>query len=226
MRWSTGVTKRIVPGDRCFLMRLGANPKGIIGSGLFVSETFYDQHWSGELERETIYALAEFDMLVSATPDKILPLELLSLKFPAFKWTPQASGQSIPTTIADELENLWQSRLSRQNIPQKPLWEGALWRVVTNRRERNPIARQRCIDFYGLNCTICGFNFKAVYGEAGQDVIHIHHLARLGSVKEERIVDPVRDLRPVCANCHMIIHRRKVPYTIEEVRETLRRRDD
>jgi 5-methylcytosine-specific restriction protein A len=36
-------------------------------------------------------------------------------------------------------------------------------------------------------------------------------------------VDPIRDLRPVCPNCHLIIHSKKVPFTVEEVKNMLRK---
>jgi hypothetical protein len=34
---------------------------------------------------------------------------------------------------------------------------------------------------------------------------------------EEYEVDPVKDLRPVCPNCHAMIHRRSPPLSIEEI---------
>jgi hypothetical protein len=95
-RWSTGVTKRMVEGDRCFLMRLGAEHKGIIASGFFCSGTFWDDHWSGEEGRSCLYANVEFDVLVSPFSDQILPLEILKSKFPSFNWTPQASVNQSP----------------------------------------------------------------------------------------------------------------------------------
>ena len=39
------------------------------------------------------------------------------------------------------------------------------------------------------------------------------------SIKEEYQIDyDEKDLIPVCPNCHAMIHRKKEPYTIEEVR--------
>jgi len=35
-------------------------------------------------------------------------------------------------------------------------------------------------------------------------------------------LDPVKDLRPICPNCHAMIHRREPPYTIEDLRVMLR----
>jgi hypothetical protein len=34
-------------------------------------------------------------------------------------------------------------------------------------------------------------------------------------------VDPVNDLKPVCPNCHAMIHRRTPPYSLEELRGLL-----
>ena len=49
---------------------------------------------------------------------------------------------------------------------------------------------------------------------------HIRQLADIGEAYE---VDPVADLRPVCPNCHAIIHRRIPALTIEEVKAMLHR---
>jgi predicted HNH restriction endonuclease len=37
----------------------------------------------------------------------------------------------------------------------------------------------------------------------------------------EYVVDPVADLRPVCPNCHAVLHSRRPAYSIEEVRGLL-----
>ena len=42
--------------------------------------------------------------------------------------------------------------------------------------ERNPIARQQCIDHYGCKCVVCDFDFEYVYGRIGASFIHVHHL--------------------------------------------------
>lgn len=97
------------------------------------------------------------------------------------------------------------------------LYEGAKKQIYVNSYERNDIARERCIKHYGARCVICGFDFKKVYGEVGRDVIHVHHLKPLHEIGETYRVDPINDLRPVCPNCHLIIHRRNPPYSIDEV---------
>ncbi len=87
--------------------------------------------------------------------------------------------------------------------------------------ERSAKARQACIARYGVDCFICGFNFNSVYGDAGDGFIHVHHLKPLSEVGEKYELDPVEDLRPVCPNCHAMIHRRIPAYTIEEMKELI-----
>jgi predicted HNH restriction endonuclease len=104
----------------------------------------------------------------------------------------------------------------------KGLPEGAVFERLVNGYERNPLARQKCIEKYGSNCFICGFSFGVTYGEAVDGLIHVHHLLQLSKVGKEYQVDPVEDLRPVCPNCHAVIHHRRNPaYSIKEVQSFL-----
>ena len=96
--------------------------------------------------------------------------------------------------------------------------EGAVRQILVNAYERSPQARQKCIDHYGESCFVCEFNFGEVFGELGKGFIHVHHLLPLSEIAEEYEVDPVKDLRPVCPNCHAMIHRCSPPLDIEEVK--------
>ena len=55
------------------------------------------------------------------------------------------------------------------------------------------------------------------YGTVAEQLIHVHHLKPLHEIEAGYEVDPIKDLRPVCPNCHAVIHRHKPPYTIEAV---------
>jgi putative restriction endonuclease len=98
------------------------------------------------------------------------------------------------------------------------LFEGAIHRVAVNAYERNPEARRRCLAHYGASCVICGFDFGVVYGSTGEGFIHVHHLRMMKKGKKKRAVDPVKDLKPVCPNCHSVIHLNPRPYSVEEVK--------
>jgi HNH endonuclease len=52
--------------------------------------------------------------------------------------------------------------------------------------------------------------------------LHVHHLRPLSQAGGARAVDPVADLRPVCPNCHAVLHRREPVFSIEELRELVR----
>ncbi|MFO0880404.1 MAG: HNH endonuclease [Gemmataceae bacterium] len=101
----------------------------------------------------------------------------------------------------------------------EPFIEGATTQVLVNRYERDPAARRACIAYYGPTCVVCGFIFENAYGPIANGFIHVHHLIPLAEIGVEYVVDPVTDLRPVCPNCHAMIHLGGVTRSVEEVRQ-------
>ena len=91
--------------------------------------------------------------------------------------------------------------------------------IFVNRYERCPRAREECIRHYGATCELCGFDFLATYGEVMQGYINVHHLRPLSDAGGNYQVDPIEDLRPVCPNCHAVLHRWDPPYSLEEVKK-------
>lgn len=85
--------------------------------------------------------------------------------------------------------------------------EGATKKITINAYERNPDARQECLDKHGYKCHICNFDFEEKYGERGEKFVHVHHIVPLSETKEGYEVDPLKDLIPVCPNCHAMLHR-------------------
>ncbi|UFS69483.1 HNH endonuclease [Geomonas sp. RF6] len=85
--------------------------------------------------------------------------------------------------------------------------EGASKTVRVNIYERDVDARRKCIAHYGFKCAACGVSMEQLYGVIGMNYIHVHHLVPISSIGTEYIVDPIKDLRPVCPNCHSMIHR-------------------
>jgi 5-methylcytosine-specific restriction protein A len=97
--------------------------------------------------------------------------------------------------------------------------DGAKLAVLVNKYERNKKNRELCIKTYGAICRACDFDFSKFYGEIGQGYIHVHHLISLAAQKgKARRIDPVKDLRPVCPNCHEMLHTEDPPLTIEHLR--------
>jgi hypothetical protein len=98
------------------------------------------------------------------------------------------------------------SLLPEEVIDPAEYIEGTRHRISVNAYERDRRARWKCIEHYGAECFICGFSFGAVYGRSAEGYIHVHHVTPLSTVVGPYIVDPIADLRPVCPNCHAVIH--------------------
>ncbi len=99
--------------------------------------------------------------------------------------------------------------------------EGAKKTVTVNIYERSSEARKKCLEKYGYLCFICSFDFENKFGDIGNNFIHVHHLKPLSEVDESYKVDPVKDLRPVCPNCHAMLHRKNPAYSIEEIKNKI-----
>ncbi len=96
--------------------------------------------------------------------------------------------------------------------------EGMKKTVQVNAYERDPEARQKCIDHYGTVCYVCSFDFRKVYGKLGQGFIHVHHLNQVALMGTGAKTNPIRDLRPVCPNCHAMLHRKRPAVLIGELK--------
>lgn len=231
IRWSCGRSKKLKRGDRVFLIKLGEKPKGIFASGSIVRDSYEDTHWDSskaQMGETSFFVKVHLDTLLVPGIDQILPRELLNdPPFSDMHWDTQMSGIQIPDYVASELEILWTSFKNSlsfslpEEVEQEEIFEGAVRRVTVNAYERNPEARRQCINHYGTQCSVCGFDFAENYGEIGKDFIHVHHLKQLSEIADSYQVNPIKDLRPVCPNCHAMIHKRKHPYTIEELKTFL-----
>lgn len=100
--------------------------------------------------------------------------------------------------------------------------EGAAKTVTVNAFERNDAARAACLRHYGSICCVCGFTPEKVYGPGFEGLIHVHHLTMISAAGGARTIDPVKDLRPVCPNCHAALHRKNPPHTPDELKRLLR----
>ena len=95
--------------------------------------------------------------------------------------------------------------------------------MVVNSYERNREAREICIAAHGCRCSVCGMDFEQMYGDIGRGFIHVHHIVPISTIGAEYKLDPVKDLVPVCPNCHAMLHRYGIrkTLTIEELKESI-----
>ena len=151
--------------------------------------------------------------------------------FTQFRTVHKLSDSSISTLllyIGDRINAYNREVFSAEEIDEEDaLTEGAKKQIVVNAYERNVKARNECIEYYKkinngqVKCEICGFNFGDIYGAQFKDKINIHHIVEIAQIGQEYIIDPEKDLIPVCPNCHYILHCRKPAYKPEEVKRML-----
>jgi 5-methylcytosine-specific restriction protein A len=131
----------------------------------------------------------------------------------------------------DDLALTWGSRLLGTVLALMPLEaveaevvgqpEGGGQQILVTRYERSPINRAACIEIHGSQCQVCSFDFGRVYGEIGKGFIVVHHIEPVSGIAAGTIVDPAKDLAPVCPNCHAMLHKRNPPFGIDELRSML-----
>lgn len=92
------------------------------------------------------------------------------------------------------------------SVPDAYKESGVGKRVLVNKYERSQVARRKCIEIHGSHCIICGFSSAATYGEEFANKIEVHHIVPLNEIGCDYKVDPIKDLVPVCPNCHMMLH--------------------
>lgn len=230
-RWSCGNRRDLAAGSRFFLIRLGAEPKGIVGSGQTISEPQLRPHWDAALARmgkEALYVDLEFDFL---SKEPLIPWDdLQRTPYSAVSWGIQASGVLLPERVSEALELLWNRRTSGvdpffpEELPMGGSYpEGAHKTISANSYERNAQARAACIAHRGPRCRVCDLLLEDRYGSIAAGFTHVHHVVPLSKVGPDYRVDPEKDLVPVCPNCHAIIHRRQPPLTVAKARRLLKR---
>lgn len=135
----------------------------------------------------------------------------------------QKTFSQLPQQGSDGQQYLYKPPAYPDDLPDdSPEYlEGKKKLVSVNTYERNPAARETCIIEYGAVCYVCGFDFGKTYGVEFEGMIHVHHLNMLSKDDGEHPVNPEEDLRPVCPNCHMVLHSKKDGYTIDEVKAML-----
>ena len=230
IRWSTGKTKRIVPGDRLFALAQGESARGIFGLGIAVSPVVAAprKHRNREIDGEdpALYVDCRFEVLLDPIVEPMLSLDLLRKRVRGVNWQPRCSGFPIQTeAAADQVTRAWKQHLGRitrspayfaEDIPldlELATTEGNRQLIHHLRIERDPKVVARAKAFWSrtdlfLRCSCCKFSFREAFGDRGGGFIEAHHRKPLGDLTgEERAMTKIEDLVPVCANCHRMLHR-------------------
>lgn len=222
--WSTGPRKEIPVGSRLFLMRLGVEPKGIVGIASSTSSVKDLPHWDPERREQGVKAHYVPLRFSRVQEQPFLPLAVLQERWPEIEWTPQSSGVELHNPAAirfiDHLEREEQALPEEINSEDVHL-EGAVTQITVNAYERDLAARRKCLAHHGYRCAVCEKSMAEIYGQIAEGLIHVHHRTPLHAIGKECRVDPIKDLVPVCPNCHAVLHRQKEAMAVDELRRHL-----
>jgi 5-methylcytosine-specific restriction protein A len=94
------------------------------------------------------------------------------------------------------------------------------WRFVLHRKREAELRRAKIAEAMSagkLVCEVpnCGFDFEERYGALGSGYAQVHHKIPLKKAPPEGRKIFLKDLAVVCANCHVMIHRRGECRSIE-----------
>lgn len=87
--------------------------------------------------------------------------------------------------------------------------EGGSHDYVLSKAERDPAVRREALKHYGCKCHACGLL------PVNPRVIDVHHL---DPISEGERKTTMKDVIPLCANCHRLAHTRKPPIPLEELK--------
>ncbi len=112
-RWNCSKTKSIIIGDRVFILKQGAEPRGIMASGWATTAVFQDLHWDEQRAAQgyfTNYINFAYDRLLDPQRESILEREYLKHTpgLSQFHWDTRSSGIRIGTAVLPQLETAWQ----------------------------------------------------------------------------------------------------------------------
>lgn len=80
--------------------------------------------------------------------------------------------------------------------------------------------RKAAIENGQLACEVCHFDFRVAYGDLGLGYIEVHHISPVFALSRGSKTK-LSDLALLCANCHRMAHRRRLPMSLDELREAL-----
>lgn len=101
-------------GDEVFLIKLGEQPRGIIGHGMVARGIYEKDHFdtvkAAKGKKEKAIDVS-FDWLINYDKETIISQDELEAKCPAQHWSPQSSGIEIKPEALSVLRELWKETI-------------------------------------------------------------------------------------------------------------------
>ena len=105
--WSVWEHEKAKCGDRFFLVRVGEGNTGVVMSGVFDSNPYEDEDWSGK-GRQTFYMDMIPNVILNPETAPMITTKELQDAIPSFDWSGGHSGRLLTEDEARKMETLWQ----------------------------------------------------------------------------------------------------------------------
>ena len=195
------------------------------GKSAGINDTY---HYNGGAAKKWLYSMGFINVLTF--PDGNFKTQVIKS---FLNWTKQVDCFDIETKFKKDqksskrfellvhqslLDKKLQVQLNTKDKTQQSFDEGFRTEIVKEIATRD----KRIIDLaknkYGTKCSVCNFDFGKMYGSHGDGFIEIHHLYLIAKGKRKTKIE---NLRPVCANCHRMLHRGVALLSIDELKEII-----
>lgn len=137
--------------------------------------------------------------------------------------------------VKDAIEEISSDKKGKVIPIEETVSEGRKVTKNVQTRERSSKLRSRAVKHFTVDnkiwCHCCGFSFPEFYGaKYGKDCIEIHHKRPIfeyeGDSFEQLAERALKNLLPVCPNCHRLIHKnhigsKEIDAFISEVKQRL-----
>lgn len=228
LHWNIGKMKSIKDGDHVYIYESHTSKEIIIKATVIKSDVTRNHI------DDSKYTLGDKDFSklgpwMELKIDNELDYDLTLSKLRAHGLKGNIQGiRSMPDGVSSYIDGILDNSNDYRNAfsdTTTTFQDGKITRTYSTKYERNPKNREAAINYLGLNCQVCGFNFSSTYGDIGKDYIEVHHLKPLYTLDTPKTIDPQKDLAVLCANCHKMIHRkisdRNTILSVEELKERL-----
>jgi len=221
MHWSCGRTRRIRAGDRFLLVRVGVEPRGIIGSGVVTSAPYSLPHWDAAQRADGKEALRTDVEFTSLSAHPIMTLKELERRYPDVVWTPQNSGNLVGEETANEVLATLEGDVPDQDQQDPAKFEQSVRRLRAAPMEVRPVGQKlpakvtRSAEHFQRDpwvkawvlqnakgkCGLCGGDAPFV-DDAGFPFLEVHHVIPLADGGDDVVSNAVA----LCPNCHRRCH--------------------
>lgn len=101
IKWSCGNAQKVEVGDRVFLLRVGREPRGLVGIGTVTRAPFEDEHWDPARSADGTHA-RYVEVRFERLDDEALMSteELTAAPFDSVEWLNQSPVIYVPDDVA------------------------------------------------------------------------------------------------------------------------------